>query len=180
MVCTGNTCRSPMAEAILRVRLRERDAEIRVSSAGIDAWAGSATENSILAMSEFGLDLSSHRSRKVTPEIIAGSDLILAMTRNHFDRITRLCPDAFNRTFMPSEMIRLASRPRESSESVRAWAALLSATRPDGPIGRGADEVGDPVGEEMEAYRLTARRLNAEMTALADLLVPISDTPLRQ
>ena len=81
---------------------------------------------------------------------------------------------------MPSEMIRLASRPRESSESVRAWAALLSDTRPDGPIGRGADEVGDPVGEEMEAYRLTARRLNAEMTALADLLVPISDTPLRR
>lgn len=169
-----------MAEVILRARLKERDGKAQVSSAGIDAWAGSATENSVLVMSDFGLDLSSHRSRKVTPEIIDGSDLILAMTRNHFDRIVRLCPDAFDRTFMPSEMIRLAARPRESSESVRTWAALLSAIRPNGPIGRGGDEIGDPVGDEIEAYRLTARRLNAEMTAVADLLVPILDTPARR
>ena len=88
-VCTGNTCRSPLAEALLRRLLSERRVEgITVGSAGTGAWAGApASEGSYLVALEDGVDLSAHRARPLTPELAASFDLILTMSRSHRQRL---------------------------------------------------------------------------------------------
>lgn len=86
MVCTGNTCRSPMAEAWMANEMRKKglDGAVEVSSCGIFAYANMpATQDSALVSREEGLDLSRHRSRLLTREMAKESDLIYAMTSEH-------------------------------------------------------------------------------------------------
>lgn len=84
-VCTGNTCRSPMAEVIARKWLNDNDIEgMFVQSAGILAATGHpASDGARWAVSEGGLDLDGHQSTLLTTEVIAGSDLILTMSDSH-------------------------------------------------------------------------------------------------
>jgi len=80
MVCTGNICRSPMAEVLFAHRLREKGFSTLVSSAGIAALTGHAADREAqVLMRERGLDLAAHRARQLTPEIICEFDLILVM-----------------------------------------------------------------------------------------------------
>ena len=84
-VCTGNTCRSPMAAALLRRALDKRGREdILVESAGLAAGAAApASEYALAAAAEIGLDLSGHLSRPFTPALAAGAARIVAMTAGH-------------------------------------------------------------------------------------------------
>jgi protein-tyrosine-phosphatase len=84
-VCTGNTCRSPMAEAVARNEIEKRGwKHVRVSSAGVAAQPGApATEGAIGAIGAVGLDLDSHRSRLVDPRLLEWADVILAMSPSH-------------------------------------------------------------------------------------------------
>jgi protein-tyrosine-phosphatase len=95
-VCSGNTCRSPLAEVITRRLLADANrTDVEVSSAGTNAWDGSpASDGALLIGMERGLDLSEHRSRQLTPQIIAESDLILAMAPAHVARVKELDPKA--------------------------------------------------------------------------------------
>ena len=99
-VCTGNTCRSPMAEVIAR-DLLGKDSGVTVRSAGVAAGAGyPATEEARVAMAEMGLDLSGHRSQPVTRELIDGADVIYAMTNGHRRDMLALDPGAAARVFL--------------------------------------------------------------------------------
>lgn len=91
-VCTGNTCRSPLAEVLMRRLLDERGLEgITVSSAGTGAWLGApASEGSYLVALEDGVDLSAHRAQPLTAELAASADLILTMSRSHRQRLSDL------------------------------------------------------------------------------------------
>ncbi len=91
-VCTGNTCRSPIAEALARRLAAERNlSEISVGSAGTAAWDGApASDGALLVAMERGMDLSTHRARLLTRELVSGSDLILAMGPHHLERIEAL------------------------------------------------------------------------------------------
>lgn len=91
-VCTGNTCRSPMAEAIARQRVAERGwAQVEVSSAGVAAYnGGEPSGGAVRAATERGLDLSHHRSTLLTPELAADADLILTMSASHLVRVVEL------------------------------------------------------------------------------------------
>ena len=84
-VCTGNTCRSPLAEAIAaREILRRGWSAVEVASAGTAAYpGGSASEGSLRAAARNGLDLSAHRSRPLSPELIAWADVVLTMSASH-------------------------------------------------------------------------------------------------
>ena len=76
-LCTGNTCRSPMAEGLLRAKLEENGIEAEVNSAGLAAEEGMpASENSVLVCKERGVDLSAHRSKVLTYEMLRECDLI--------------------------------------------------------------------------------------------------------
>jgi len=91
-VCTGNTCRSPLAEAITRQGLVARGwNHVRVDSAGTGApWGAPASDGSLKAAVEVGLDLSTHRSQPLTPRLVEEADIILAMTPNHLARVEEL------------------------------------------------------------------------------------------
>jgi protein arginine phosphatase len=92
-VCSGNTCRSPLAEALARRALAERGLSdrIEVGSAGTGATEGApASEGSTAAALTIGLDLSRHRSRPLTAELVAESDLILAMGVHHLARVLEI------------------------------------------------------------------------------------------
>ena len=94
-VCTGNTCRSPMAEALLREAVAARGLDqVTVSSAGTGAWDGApVSEGAYLVGLENGLDLSHHRARLLTRELVRASDLVLVMSGHHLARVAELGGD---------------------------------------------------------------------------------------
>lgn len=99
-VCTGNTCRSPMAEALFRHRIGA-DAGWDSNSAGLYACSGSpATANAIAAAKELGVDLSHHRSKPLTKELVRSADLIVAMTDDHRFQILRCFPKVGKKVFL--------------------------------------------------------------------------------
>ena len=105
IVCTGNTCRSPMAEGILRSLLPSDLAEhVTVHSAGTGASDGlPAAAFALGATSPRGVDLTAHRSRLLTPQLVRESDLIIAMEPAHVDRARELVPDAAERVHLITE-----------------------------------------------------------------------------
>jgi len=84
-ICTGNTCRSPMAECIFKFLLRKRGLDgIYCESAGTEAYPGDpAQRNSIIAASEYGADISDHRSRRFHPLMAEDTDLFVCMSARH-------------------------------------------------------------------------------------------------
>jgi protein-tyrosine-phosphatase len=139
-VCSGNTCRSPLAEAITKRIVQDAGRkDIEVSSAGASAWDGSpASDGALLVGMERGLDLSAHRSRQLTADIIHESDLVLAMSPSHLSRIKEIDPSA---------------------------KAHLLAGFASGSEGRG---IQDPFGSDLAAYRQTFDELERELAGLLD------------
>ena len=146
-VCTGNTCRSPMAEALFRrlaaERLGCRPAEIErhgvvVASAGISAWAGTrASAGAIDVMAEMGGDLGGHESQPLTEDLVRQADVILTMTAAHRAAILAQFPEAGGRVTM------------------------LSPDRQD---------VLDPIGGSLDIYRRCARQIHGHLAARLDTL----------
>ena len=91
-VCTGNTCRSPMAVSIARQLAAERGLnDLEIESAGTGAYDGTgASDGAILVALERGRDLSGHRARQLTRPIVEGADLILVMGDRHLQRVLEL------------------------------------------------------------------------------------------
>jgi protein-tyrosine phosphatase len=145
-VCTGNTCRSAMAEAMVREAVQTAGlSAIEVASAGIGAWDGSpASEGAYLVMLERGIDLSAHRARLLTREMVDAADVILTMARSHL------------------------GRARELGAGARAH--LLGEYA--GRAGTEA-EIADPYGGGLDQYREVYREL-AEL--MPGLLARLSDT----
>jgi protein-tyrosine-phosphatase len=143
-VCTGNICRSPMAAAILLHLLQERGvAGVAVRSAGTAPWDGApASEGSYLVSLEHGLDLSSHRSRQLTTDIVADAALILGMSVGHVERAVQL--GGAGKTHLLGAY---AGEPPEDAE------------------------VADPFGGELDEYRSTFDRLVALLEAALPRLV---------
>ncbi|MDW5299756.1 MAG: low molecular weight protein arginine phosphatase [Sedimentibacter sp.] len=104
-VCTGNTCRSSMAEGIFKYLLKNKNIEnINISSAGISACEGEkANEKAISVLKSQGIDITSHKARQLTDNIIEASDLILTMTYNHKMAIQRYAPKASKKVFTLKE-----------------------------------------------------------------------------
>jgi protein-tyrosine phosphatase len=97
VVCVGNICRSPMAEALLRARLARRP-RFEVSSAGLSALVDHpAAEHARDLLAERGIDISSHRARQVTPQLVSASDLILVMEAGHEQDMLRTFPQAWGK-----------------------------------------------------------------------------------
>src|ERR1043165_3007855 len=102
-VCTGNVCRSPMAEGIFRQAVKGQG-DYRVLSAGLGAVEGPPpSAYAVDAVRELGIDISSQRSRMLTPEMVQQADYIFGMTHSHVDTVTLLYPQAAEKTFLLRE-----------------------------------------------------------------------------
>ncbi len=89
-VCVGNVCRSPMAEALLTIALRERGLGVPVSSAGVRACVGlPADPLSIQLMAARGIDISGHRGRQLLPKQVESDTLLLVMSQDQAQWIRR-------------------------------------------------------------------------------------------
>src|SRR5438445_10917398 len=141
LVCTGNICRSPLAAALLQRALAQRGInDLEVSAAGTGAWAGApVSEGAYLVGLERGLDLSSHRARLLTRELVEEADLILTMARHHRARVDELGGEG--RVFVLGEYA-----GREGSEV----------------------EVSDPFGGDLDVYRDTCSELEALLQAAVE------------
>ncbi len=102
-VCTGNVCRSPMAEGLLRHTTRGRG-DFRILSAGVGAIDGQPpSSHATRALRELGVDISGQRSRMLTADVVQQADYIFGMTHGHVDAITLLYPQAAEKTFLLRE-----------------------------------------------------------------------------
>src|SRR6266481_2164779 len=102
-VCTGNVCRSPMAEGIFRQAVRGRG-DYRVLSAGLGAMEGQPpSAYAVQALKELGVDISGQRSHMLTPELVQQADYIFGMTHSHIDTVMMLYPIAAEKTFLLRE-----------------------------------------------------------------------------
>lgn len=104
-VCTGNTCRSSMAEGLMKKIAAEVGlSDVEISSAGTAALAGdAASREAIAVMQEEGIDISSHSARELTRSMIADADFIFTMTRRHRDAVLHMAPEAAHKVFVLKE-----------------------------------------------------------------------------
>ena len=107
IVCTGNICRSPMAKVLLQTRLARDDArqDWQVASAGVWTVDGErASAHAVEVMTQRGIDLSNHRSRNVTREMMSQADLVLTMTRSHTEALGAAFQTHAHKVYLLSEM----------------------------------------------------------------------------
>ncbi len=176
VVCTGNTCRSPMGEAILRERLTSAGIDAAVASAGTLGWSQRpASKHAVTVMAEMGLDIGGHVSRRIASGDL-DVDLVVAMTRIHAGAVIGRDSELRPRVFLPSEFSRLATDSPSMGLATPSRAAMrerieaIGAKREGNLVGRPAEEIDDPAGEPLAAYRATAARLDRHLSSLVDAL----------
>jgi protein-tyrosine-phosphatase len=148
-----------MAEGLLRGRLP--GAEVR--SAGLLTGGAPATAHAREVLAERGIDLEAHVSRTLDAGEVADADLVVGMERRHVQEAVVLVPAAEAWSFTLRDLVARAeaTAPRGADESVRAWAARLSATRSRSDLlGMGDDEISDPIGGPRSGYERTAAELD--------------------
>lgn len=140
VICTGNTCRSPMAEGILRSLLPPEIMELtRVASAGTGTIEGTpATQLAVRTCAEHGIDISAHRSAGLTAGLVRESDLILGMEPSHIDRARELVPAAADRVHLITK--------RGAAPEIMA-----------------SNGVVDPLGGSADLYRDTFNRIRSHL-----------------
>jgi protein-tyrosine phosphatase len=153
-VCSGNSCRSPMAEGLLRLKLPSGlQGDVVIASAGTLGIEGMpAARNSVEIVQEMGGDISQHRSQGLTDELVENADLILAMAHEHVDYLHENFPQYRENVFL------LKRFARDNNDA---------ASPDDDPDD---DEIFDPIGSGKETYRYCARLIEEELERIMPTL----------
>lgn len=169
-VCTGNLCRSPMAEAMMRHALEQKGCtDVEVSSAGTWAYTGSpATPEAVATIATLGGDLSTHGSRAVELDELHAADVIVAMTSVHVRELASLAPDVIDRIVLMKELREIEPSPYAAADGVAGRIeALLRGKRPKR---RRSLDVDDPMGLPASSYERTARELQEGIDVLVGVI----------
>ena len=179
VVCTGNVCRSPIAEGLIRAAFEAR--MIRdvpeVTSAGTMGWTGSSADPaSIQAAREYGIDISGHVARRLDPDEVARATVIIGMAIEHVDAVVSEAPEVRSRVFTLKELVRLVEAlppvERRGRDPVSNGVEAAEELRRGGFAGNPHDlEIADPLGLPFEAFRGVAGELDAWCSRLVDGLV---------
>jgi protein-tyrosine-phosphatase len=153
-----------MAEAMFRHLAAERGGDFRVGSAGFLQEGLPASDEAIEVMARRGIDLSQHRSRVTTAELLGQADVVVAMARRHVREASLVDSTAFSRTFTLKELVRRATEvgPLPPGEPVADWCAGLAEGRTqvqvlgDTPL----DDIPDPIGRPLRVFKRTAAELD--------------------
>lgn len=139
LVCTGNTCRSPMAEGILRDMAKSEGlGNMDVISAGVATYDGyPPSTNAVTAAAEDGVDISMLHSTQLVDDLVKESDLILTMASDHYEKILAMFPQYSDKLYM------LKGFPENVAEPGMS--------------------VGDPIGLDLVEYRKTYSEIKAEL-----------------
>jgi protein-tyrosine phosphatase len=185
VVCTGNLCRSPMFEAVLRAGLGERRAPVGVLSAGVSAVDRPIDPRTLQVIerwglrTETGLDFGAHRARKVRPAWLRRADLIVAMERQHVRELVLLDPAALPRTFTAREIERFSSHSGIAAHDVtaadlRSWAAGMHSRRSmrDLMSTSGRYDIVDPLRASDDAFAACADEIWRIAMLTAELVWP--------
>ena len=170
-VCTGNLCRSPLAAAILRVRLEEAGLAADVTSVGTAAPIGLSPDRKQRRIAQdLGVDLNGHRAMPLMPQHLVGVDLVLTMTAEHAAAVLELDPSAGDRTVTlraaawKSKMLR--GGPFEFAE----WVRRLTADVPvaERPRTDPTNDLPDPVGGPWREYRAVGEEVDTLVATLVE------------
>lgn len=188
-ICTGNICRSALAESLLRARLDS--GEFDVSSAGVQAVVGGRVPREQLFIgSELGLaDLPGHEGRQLTADMVLESDLLLVATKKHRATVVRMTPGAAPRTFTFREFAHLAKTvtAADIEELLAGGATCIEAAVTAVTQQRGGGtpldnyDVEDPYGRDEAAYRTSAQQLVPAIEDIAKYLnIVLGLSPCRE
>ncbi len=140
VVCTGNTCRSPMAEALIKTFFSEGGRQVEVSSAGLHALEDQpASQYALEAVREYGADLAGHKARKVTREMIERAQLILSMTVGQKNNLIQMFPGVQDKVYTLKEFAYIDVK----NEEVKML------------------DIPDPFGMSLDAYKNCCREIHA-------------------
>lgn len=177
MVCSGNLCRSPIAEQFLTTRTR--GCPVVVSSAGVMARDGAAMPDEAATISlRYGGRPEAHRSRFLTEAQLREVDLVLTATRAHRSSVVRILPRMANRAFTINEFARLleALPPRGSAAPFDAVSVVDAARSLRGhvspPENPADDDLEDPYRRPFEVYESVGARLHEQIMLIAEHLYP--------
>ncbi|MEA2931755.1 MAG: protein-tyrosine phosphatase [Actinomycetota bacterium] len=159
---------------MLRHRLDALGLDVRVRSAGLLDNGHPAHSNSIDVLTGLGLDITDHRSRRITAAILRSADLVVAMAREHVREAVVMAPDVFPRAFTLKELVRRgeAVGPRASGEKVADWLHRVHAGRTSSDLMgiSDVDDVPDPIGLPRSAYERMVEELEEYLGRLVRLL----------
>jgi protein-tyrosine phosphatase len=175
-VCTANIVRSPIAAALLTMQLQDAGVDVVVESAGLREAAPLMDDAAVLALEDHGVDLRSHRSRRLSREMVSPATLILGLEREHVREAVLLDPSVWPRTFTLKEIVRRgeATGARQHGESIEDWVARAHAGRARHDL-LGADpidDVADPFGGPLGGYEDAADEIDNLVARLVRLVWP--------
>ncbi|MDA8311240.1 MAG: hypothetical protein M0Z46_11655 [Actinomycetota bacterium] len=177
-VCTGNTCRSRMAEAFMTGQLAARGVSGRVFSRGILPGGRVVPSEVTTSLRRLGEETSSlsRESLELTAEDLEAADVVIGMAREHVRHTVVMSPTSWDRSFTLKELVRRGGQvgPRASSDSPEEWTARVGMGRERSELlgASTSDDVSDPIGRPLSAYLATANELLGLVSELADLLWP--------
>ncbi|NLY89825.1 MAG: ribose 5-phosphate isomerase B [Firmicutes bacterium] len=184
-VCTGNTCRSPMAAGLFAKILQEKgETGIKITSAGLAAVDGApASAEAVEVMRRAGVDLSGHRARRLTREMVLAADLVLTMTRRQKEAVLVLAPEAGEKVFTLHEFaggfakdtgadVAGKSGARQGEEAAKAAARACENRWEQG-------DILDPFGGDLQTYETCARQIEGCLLMIANGIMGKNQQRLR-